>query len=56
MSMTDSDKIALATALVVILAAAAFALGIFYRRLTDAGRPLLLGSPTAIGPIGFVHF
>jgi len=56
MTMTDADKVALAIALVIILAAAAFALGIFIRRLTDTGRPLLLGNPNAIGPIGFVHF
>lgn len=56
MTMTDADKIALAVALVVILTAAAFALGIFLRRLTEGGRPALLQSPAAIGPIGFVHF
>jgi hypothetical protein len=54
--MTDADKIALAVALVIIFAAVAFALGILVRRLTDAGRPSFLESPTAIGPIGFVHF
>ncbi len=56
MSMTDADKIALAIALAVILAAAAFASGIFFRRLMDAGRPTLFASPTATGPIGFMHF
>jgi uncharacterized membrane protein YhaH (DUF805 family) len=56
MTMTDADKIAFAVALVVVLVAAAFALGIFFRRLTDVGRPMLLKSSAAIGPIGFVHF
>lgn len=56
MSMIDGDKIVFTIALVVMLTAAAFALGIFFRRLTDAGRPLLLQRPTSIAPIGFVHF
>lgn len=54
MSLTDAEKIALAVALVVILAAAAFALSILYRRL--AARPSLLQIANPIGPIGFVHF
>jgi hypothetical protein len=56
MSLTDADKIAFAVALVVILAVAAFALGILFKRLTDARRSTLHESPIAIGPIGFVHF
>jgi len=47
--MTDADKIALTVALVVILAAAAFALGIV-RRLTP------LEGSTAMRPIGFMRF
>ena len=50
----DADKLALAIALIIIFIAAAFALGISLRRLTDAGRKLLPASE--IGPIGFVHF
>jgi hypothetical protein len=49
----DLDEIVVGIALVIILAAAAFALGIFFKRLTDAERPSLLKSS---GPIGFVHF
>jgi len=53
--MTDVDKITLALAL-FILVAAAFALGVVFRRLTPAERKSLLECPAAIGPIGFVHF
>lgn len=54
--MTDTDKIVVTIALVIAFAAIAFALGILVRRLTDAGRQSLLGSPAAMGPIGFVRF
>lgn len=56
MSMTDANEIALAVVLVVLLTATAFALGVFFRRLTDAGQPMLPENLTAVGPIGFVHF
>jgi len=56
MSMSDSDKIAFTIILVGLLAAAAFALGIFVRRLTGAWQPTLLETPMLIEPIGFVHF
>jgi len=50
----DADKFALAIALIIIFVAAAFALGICFRRLTEAGHKVLPDS--GIGPIGFVHF
>jgi len=46
--MTDADKIALVITLIVILAAAAFALTIVFRRW-----PPLLESVPAMGRIGF---
>ncbi len=56
--MTDVDKIAIAIALVIIFTAAEFALGIFFRRLTDVERQSLpnSGSLAKMKPIGFVHF
>ncbi len=54
--MTDVDKIALAIALVIIFAAAAFVLGIFVRRVADVERRSPFGSRSEMRPIGFVHF
>jgi len=50
----DVDKIAIAMALLIVLVAAAFVLGISLRSLTAARRKLLPDGGTA--PIGFVHF
>jgi hypothetical protein len=49
LNMTEADKIAFVVALLIILAAVSFALGILFRR-----RPALL--ETTAKPIGFVSF
>ena len=54
--MTDADKITLTLTLLIIVAAVAAAFGVVFRRLSEIERQSTLGSPAAIGPIGFVHF
>jgi hypothetical protein len=54
--MTDADKITITLILLIIVAAVAFAFGVIFRRLGEIERQPLLGSPAAIGPIGFLHF
>jgi hypothetical protein len=54
--MTDVDKITLTLTLLIIVATVAFAFGVVFRRLSEIERQPFLGSPAAVGPIGFVHF
>jgi hypothetical protein len=56
--MTEMDKIVVTVVIVLVFAAAAFGLGVFFRRVADAGHQLFVSNEgtTKMGPIGFLHF